>query len=99
MGAMFQDASAFNQPLGGWRVDKVTDMCLMFCGASAFNQTLGGWSIDNVTTMHQMFYGASAFNQPLGDWRLACGCNTESMFDNKNFRNSRPVKESCCAIS
>jgi len=39
---MFANASAFNQPLGAWRVDQVTNMSYMFWGASAFNQPLGG---------------------------------------------------------
>ena len=36
MESMFHSASAFNQPLNDWRVDKVTNMNHMFCGA-AFN--------------------------------------------------------------
>jgi len=48
---MFYGASAFNQPIGGWNVDKVTDMGWMFRGASAFNQPIGGWRVDNVTNM------------------------------------------------
>ena len=59
---MFYYASAFNQPLGGWRVDKVTSMSGMYNGASAFNQPLDGWRVDKVTDMSYMFRGASAFN-------------------------------------
>ena len=81
----------FNQPLGGWNVDKVTDMCLMFNGASGFNQSLGGWSVDKVTDMRGMFQGASGFNQSIGDWRVDKVTNMRGMF--------HPVKESCCAIS
>ena len=61
MVGMFHGASGFNQPLGGWSVDEVTDMGWMLNDASAFNQPIGGWRVDNVTTMHQMFHGASAF--------------------------------------
>jgi len=87
--------------LGHWRVDNVTNMWDMFRDASAFNQPLGDWRVDEVTHMEDMtnmFAGASSFNQPLGDWTLVWWCGTAHMFD-KNFRNSRPVKESCCAIS
>ena len=45
---MFDEASSFNQPLGGWRVDQVMDMTGMFEDASAFNQPLGHWRIDEV---------------------------------------------------
>jgi hypothetical protein len=70
----------------------------MFRYASAFNHPIGKWRVDNVTDMHYMFNGASSFDQPLGNWRLKCDCGTDRMFD-KNFRNSRPVKEPCCAVS
>ena len=36
---------AFNQPIGGWDVSKVTNMSYMFYGASAFNQDLSKWQI------------------------------------------------------
>jgi len=98
MESMFNGAKAFNQPIGEWRVDNVTNMSGMFARAAAFNQPLNDWRVDKVTDMFWMFTGASAFDQPLGDWRLRCDCRTEGMFD-KNFRNSRPVKASCCAIS
>ena len=65
MWRMFGGASAFNQPIGSWRVDKVTDMWGMFRDASAFNQPLGGWRVDKVTDMCRMFLGASAFDQPI----------------------------------
>merc|ERR1740123_356507 len=67
---MFFGASAFNQPLGDWRVDKVTDMSVMFEGAASFNQPIGGWQVDQVADMSYMFDGASAFDRPLGDWSV-----------------------------
>ena len=88
----------FNQPLGGWSVDNVTSMRSMFEGASAFNQPLGDWSVDKVTDMCGMFNGAYAFNQPLGEWKLGAWCWTTQMFG-AGHTSSRPVKESCCAIS
>ena len=86
-------------PISTWNTSQVTDMSNLFQDKSEFNDDIGAWDTSGVTNMACMFLDASAFNQPLGDWRLACGCDTESMFENTYFRNSRPVKESCCAIS
>ena len=63
---MFNGAKAFNQPIGGWNVDNVTDMSCMFAGAAAFNQELGDWRVDKVEDTSYMFWEASSFNQPLG---------------------------------
>ena len=98
MCGMFAGASAFNQPIGGWSVDEVTDMCGMFYYASAFNQPIGDWRVDKVTCMWRMFRDASSFNQQLGEWRLGAWCWTFQMFG-AGHTSSRPVKESCCAIS
>ena len=46
---MFGGASAFNQDIGGWAIDSVTDMSRMFYEASAFDQDLG-WCVDDVRT-------------------------------------------------
>ncbi|CAH0373149.1 unnamed protein product, partial [Pelagomonas calceolata] len=62
---MFREASSFNQQIGNWVVDNVTDMHRMFQGASSFNQPLGGWRVDKVTDMRYMFYVASSFDQDL----------------------------------
>ena len=73
----------------------------MFWRAKSFNQPLGDWRVRlyKVTDMNYMFYKASAFDQPLGNWRLRSNCNTAEMFKGAHFRNSRPVKGLCCAIS
>ena len=70
MSWMFYKALAFNQDLGDWAVQSVTDMRWMFQFASAFNQDIGDWATHNVKDMRQMFDRASVFNQDLSDWRF-----------------------------
>ena len=77
----------------------VRDMSYMFFHATSFNQPIGSWNVNGVNDMERMFFGRNMeFNQPLGDWKLNCGCLTRDMFHD-DFRNSRPVEESCCTIS
>ena len=45
---MFREAELFNQPIGGWSVDTVTDMRDMFRKAEAFNQPMGNWKVGNL---------------------------------------------------
>ena len=66
--AMFEGASAFNQPIGDWDTSRVVYMDAMFGDASAFNQPIGDWDTSAVTSMFNMFVGASAFNQDIGGW-------------------------------
>lgn len=63
-GGMFQNASAFNQPIGGWNTSLATTMNSMFNGASTFNQSIS-FDTSNVTDMSSMFASASSFNQAL----------------------------------
>ena len=51
MTSMFQNATAFNQPIGNWNVSKVTNMTSMFAGATAFDQDIGNWDIVAVTSI------------------------------------------------
>ena len=74
------NASAFNRPIGGWRVDRVTDMSDMFHYARAFDQPIGNWSVGAVTDMAQMFEDASAFNQDIGGWPVDSVIDMRLMF-------------------
>ncbi len=42
---MFEDASAFNQPVGNWNTQSGVMMNSMFFNATAFNQSLGNWTL------------------------------------------------------
>ncbi|MEN9797554.1 MAG: hypothetical protein RL653_1250, partial [Pseudomonadota bacterium] len=46
MAYTFQQATAFNQPLGSWDTRKVTNMEQMFSGASAFNRDLSPTTVN-----------------------------------------------------
>ncbi len=42
---MFKNASAFNQPIGGWNTGSVSNMTDMFRETTAFNQNLQTWTV------------------------------------------------------
>jgi surface protein len=55
---MFQNALAFNQPIGNWTIGTgsqipVTGISMagMFNNADAFNQNIGAWNVEKVTNM------------------------------------------------
>ena len=54
--------------VGGWVMNRVTDMSNMFNGCNSFNQPLAAWNTSGVTTMAFMFGGCYSFNQPLTGW-------------------------------
>ena len=51
MKGLFTDCTNFNQDIGNWKVNNVTDMRSMFSGCSNFNQDISNWKVNNVTDM------------------------------------------------
>ena len=103
---MFQNAPAFNQPIGNWNTSRVASMNRMFNGATSFNQNISNWDTSNVTDFTNMFYYATAFNQPIGSWNISNVTNFTNFMSGKTPANfstanldaiyngwsSRPVK-------
>ena len=88
MDGMFNQTTAFNQPLNSWDVSSVIDMNYMFANAAAFNQDISGWDVSSVTNMGGMFAGTSAFNQPLNSWNTAAVTNMGGMFGSTKDNSS-----------
>lgn len=88
---MFQQASAFNQNIGGWNTTAVTDMSAMFSEASTFNQNIGGWNTAAATTMSGMFFRANSFNNggsnSINNWNTAAVTDMSGMFSEANVFN------------
>lgn len=71
---MFNGATRFNQPVGGWNTGSVVTMVNMFSTASAFNQPIGGWDVSNVLNMQGMFTSATSFSADISTWDIRrCG--------------------------
>jgi surface protein len=91
MTEMFQSATSFNQNLGAWNVEKVTNMSSMFQSATAFNNsgsnTINNWRPISCSNFSSMFNGATAFNQPIGNWTIGTGSNMNVTMSNM-FRST-----------
>ncbi|MBX2929637.1 MAG: BspA family leucine-rich repeat surface protein [Saprospiraceae bacterium] len=87
MSRIFNDATAFNQPIGDWNTGSVTNMSRMFESATAFDQPIGDWNTGNVTNMSDMFRNATSFNQPIGDWNTGNVTNMGFMFNDATSFN------------
>jgi surface protein len=81
MSSMFNNADAFNQPIGSWNVSKVTNFQSMFQSTFAFNQPIGSWNVSSVTNMSYMFGSTTSFDQPIGSWNVSNVTNMEGMFN------------------
>lgn len=83
MRSMFQNADAFNQPIGPWDVSNVTDMSFMFAASALFNQNLSNWDVGNVTTFRSTFNG-TPFNNggspDISGWTVSNLTTTQGMF-------------------
>ena len=73
MNSMFYGASSFNQDVGGWAIDCVTDMEAMFWYASSFNQTLG-WCVDDGVRLGAAFDFTPCESTSCGVKQGAGGC-------------------------
>jgi hypothetical protein len=78
MSQMFQGANTFNQNIGTWTTDNVTNMASMFDDASAFNQDLSGWApgCDTNSPIDEKPFnfraGANSWTESGPQWDSAC---------------------------
>jgi trimeric autotransporter adhesin len=95
MASMFYNADAFNQNIGAWNVEKVTNMSSMFQNNGGFNNSgssdINNWRPISCSNFSSMFQSATAFNQPIGNWTLPTASNIavtmSSMFNNADAFN------------
>jgi surface protein len=80
MAQVFNNATAFNQPIGSWNTSLATTMQGMFTGAPSFNQPLGNWDTSRVTNFGGIFNGATSFNQQIGGWDTSSATRMSGAF-------------------
>lgn len=79
-GAMFRNASSFDEALHEWDVSNVRDMRSMFNGASSFRGGVEQWDVSSVETMRGMFTDATGFDEDLNRWDTSTVRDTSFMF-------------------
>ena len=84
---IFQNCSAFNQPLSNWITSGLTELNSVFEGATIFNQDISSWDVSNVTKAQGTFRFASAFNQDISSWDVSNITNFFEMFFNATSFN------------
>ena len=88
MYSMFQEATKFNQYIGGWNTSSETSMGAMFQDAISFNQDIGGWDTSSVVNIYSMLQEATSFNQDLSSW-----CVTNIGSEPTEFAINSPLEE------
>jgi surface protein len=90
MYGMFENADAFNQPIGNWNTERVVSMGWMFHGIQIFDQNIGAWNVEKVISFNSMF-GRSGRTSPafnnggspdINNWRPISCSDFNSMFYN-----------------
>jgi surface protein len=75
-------STKFNQNIGAWNVEKVTNMSSMFLNNSGFNNSgssdINNWRPISCSNFTRMFDSSPAFNQPIGNWPLSASTNNFS---------------------
>ena len=80
MSSMFENATAFNQPIGSWDVSNVINMGNMFSQSSSYNQPIKTWNVSKVNDMRNMFSQDTLFNQDISSWNVGKVTDMSGMF-------------------
>jgi surface protein len=95
MGVTFYNNDKFNQNIGNWNTNQVSDMQFTFAVpapyTSSFNNggspSINNWDTSNVNNMYAMFSQANSFNQNIGSWNTSKVTNMAYMFQARSFNN------------
>jgi surface protein len=89
--SMFRDCNNFNQPIGSWDTQYITDMRQVFYNNLVFDQDIGSWDVSNVINLSYLVGGFTAklFNNggspSISGWTTSACTNMRDMFYNCNF--------------
>ena len=85
---MFKNATAFNQDISSWDVERITDMTEMFSGATAFNQDLSGWNVEHLSEPGNFAYNNTIWTTDLQpQWGVPHTCDTSTLADTHAYKN------------